>query len=190
MKHVMKSLKHNGIYVPPYDLKGFSIKIAGQTVKLTEKSEPMAVAWVRRTLSTTIPSPDKVFTKNFMKEFLEQLTKENPQAGLDAFAQKYIENIDNPTLNNGCGQAFDIDFTQIKAFILDEKAKKEALTKEEKKQQTEERKIKRQELRDKYGYAEVDGQRLEVANWTAEPSCLFAGRGDHPQRGRWKEGPN
>ena len=37
MKHVMKSLKHNGIYVPPYDLKGFTIKIQGQTIKLTEK---------------------------------------------------------------------------------------------------------------------------------------------------------
>ena len=38
MKHVMKSLKHNGIYVPPYDLKGFNIKIQGQSIKLTEKS--------------------------------------------------------------------------------------------------------------------------------------------------------
>ena len=45
MKHVMKSLKHNGIFVPPYDLKGFSVKIQGQTIKLTEKSEPMAMAW-------------------------------------------------------------------------------------------------------------------------------------------------
>ena len=54
----------------------------------------------------------------------------------------------------------------------------------------EERKVKRLEFKEKFGYAEVDGQRLEVANWTAEPSCLFAGRGDHPQRGKWKEGPN
>ena len=191
MKHVMKSLKHNGIYVPPYDLKGFSVKIAGQTIKLTEKSEPMAVAWTRRILSTTIPAPDNVFTKNFMKEFLDQLKKENPQAEfLDTFIPKYLESIDNPTLNNGGNQTLDIDFTQIRAFILDEKAKKEALTKEEKKKQAEERKVKRLELKDKYGYAEVDGQRLEVANWTAEPSCLFAGRGDHPQRGKWKVGPS
>ena len=70
MKHVMKSLKHNGIFVPPYDLKGFSIKIQGQTFKLTEKTEPMAMAWSRRVLSTTIPPPDTVFTRNFMKEFL------------------------------------------------------------------------------------------------------------------------
>ena len=49
MKQVMKSLKHNGIYVPAYDYKGFSIKIKGQSVKLTPKSEQMAIAWIRKT---------------------------------------------------------------------------------------------------------------------------------------------
>jgi DNA topoisomerase-1 len=60
---------------------------------------------------------------------------------------------------------------------------------EEKKQLAAERKSKREELRAIFAVAEVDGQRLEIANWTAEPSCLCAGRGDHPQRGKWKEGP-
>jgi DNA topoisomerase I len=193
MKHVMKSLKHNGIYVPPYDLKGFSIKIQGQPIKLTQKTEPMAMAWSRRILSTTIPPPDRVFTKNFMKEFLEQLKKENPSSVyLKNFIPKYLESIDNPsvTQNNSGGQANEIDFSQVKSFILDEKTKKEAISKEEKKKQAEERKVKRLEFKEKYGYAEVDGQKLEIANWTAEPSCLFAGRGDHPQRGKWKEGPS
>ena len=93
------------------------------------------------------------------------------------------------TKNNRSRQAEEIDFTQVKRFILDEKAKKESTSKEEQKKQTEERKVKREEFKEKYGYAEVDGQKLEIANWTAEPSCLFAGRGDHPQRGKWKEGP-
>ncbi len=193
MKHVMKNLKHNGIFVPPYDLKGFNIKIQGQTIKLTEKSEPMAMAWSRRVLSTTISPPDKVFTKNFMKEFLEQLKKENPSAGyLNTFTIKYLACIDAPptTQNNGGTQLNEIDFSQVKNFIVDEKAKKEAISKEEKKKQAEERKVKRLEFKEKYGYAEVDGQKLEIANWTAEPSCLFAGRGDHPQRGKWKEGPS
>jgi len=193
MKHVMKSLKHNGIFVPPYDLKGFSVRIQGQTIKLTEKTEPMAMAWSRRVLSTTIPPPDKVFTKNFMKEFLEQLKNENPSAGyLNAFIPKYLASIDNPpnTQNNGGVQVNEIDFSQVKSFIVDEKAKKESISKEEKKKQAEERKVKRLEFKEKYGYAEVDGQKLEIANWTAEPSCLFAGRGDHPQRGKWKEGPS
>jgi DNA topoisomerase-1 len=181
----MKSLVHNGIYVPHYDYKGFTITIQGHALKLSDKTEPMAVAWVRRTLSTTIAPPDTVFKRNFMKEFLEKLVEENPQtAFLNAFVSKYLANVDDAKLNQ------EIDFNQIKNFILDEKAAKEALTKEIKKQQAEERKIKRLELKEKLGYAEVDGQKLEIANWTAEPSCLFAGRGDHPQRGKWKEGPS
>jgi DNA topoisomerase-1 len=193
MRHVMKSLKHNGIFVPPYDYKGFSVKIDGQTIKLTPKSEQMAVAWIRKATSVLSP-PDNLFKKNFMKEFLGQLKKENPSATfLDAFTPKYIASIDHPppTMNNGNqSMAQEIDFTQVCNFIEREKAKKEALTKEEKKQQAQERKVKRLAFKEKYGYAEVDEQRLEVANWTAEPSCLFAGRGDHPQRGKWKEGPS
>ena len=81
MKHVMKSLKHNGIFVPIYDYKGFNIKINGQTLKLTPKSEQMAVAWVRKTLSTVSP-PDNVFKQNFMKEFLEQTQKREPNSNI------------------------------------------------------------------------------------------------------------
>ena len=191
MKHVMKSLNHNGIFVPIYDYKGFSVKIEGQTVKLTPKSEQMAVAWIRKTFSTVSP-PDNVFKKNFMREFLGQLKKENPSASfLDAFSSKYLANIDNPhATQNNSNQSQEIDFSQVCGFIESEKAKKEALTKEVKKQQAEERKVKRLEFKEKFGYADVDGQRLEIANWTSEPSCLFAGRGDHPQRGKWKDGPS
>jgi DNA topoisomerase-1 len=64
------------------------------------------------------------------------------------------------------------------------------MSKDQKKKLAAERKAKRQELKEKYGYAFVDGKKLEIANWTAEPSCLFAGRGDHPRRGKWKEGPS
>jgi DNA topoisomerase-1 len=193
MKHVMKCLKHNGIFVPPYDYKGFNVKIQGQSIKLTPKSEQMAIAWTRKTLSTVSP-PDSLFKKNFMKEFLDQLKKENPQATfLEKFAAKYFTAIDNPpaTLNNGDqSMATEIDFSQVCDYIVREKANKEALTKEAKKQLAEERKVKRLAFKEKFGYAEVDGQKLEVANWTAEPSCLFAGRGDHPQRGKWKDGPS
>ena len=193
MKHVMKSLKHNGIFVPTYDYKGFNIKINGQTVKLTPKSEQMAVAWVRKTLSVASP-PDQVFKHNFMREFLNQVKTENPSAAyLHTFIPKYLASIEHPsaTQNNGSQQASqEIDFSQITNYIESEKAKKEALTKEVKKQEAAERKVKRLEFKAKYGFAEVDGQKLEIANWTSEPSCFFAGRGDHPQRGKWKEGPS
>jgi DNA topoisomerase-1 len=128
-----------------------------------------------------------------MKEFLNIIKEENPSANfLPNFIPKYLNNIEHPpaTQNNGQQPIQEIDFDQIASYIESEKVKKEALTKEIKKQQAEERKVKRLEFKEKFGYAEVDGQRLEIANWTSEPSCLFAGRGDHPQRGKWKEGPS
>jgi DNA topoisomerase-1 len=185
LKHVMKSLMHNGIYVPQYDYKGFCVKIQNQPLKLTSKSEQMAMAWIRKTLSAS--PPDQVFKKNFIKEFLEELNKENPNPSfLKSFASKYITNLEN---NVTIPTSEEIDFTQVKNFIEQDKADKFAITKEVKKQQAEERKVKRLEFKEKFGYAQVDGQKLEIANWTSEPSCLFAGRGDHPQRGKWKEGP-
>jgi len=193
MRHVMKSLKHNGIFVPIYDHRGFSVKVNGQTLKLTTKTEQMAMAWIRKTLSPTNP-PDKVFKHNFMKEFLNQLKQENPSAGLlEKFIPSYLNSIEHPSetqrRSTDC-EAKEIDFSQVQAFIEAEKATKESLTKEVKKQQAEERKVKRLANKDMFGYAEVDGQKLEIANWTSEPSCLFAGRGDHPQRGKWKDGPS
>jgi DNA topoisomerase-1 len=188
----MKSLKHNGIFVPAYDYKGFSIKIQGQTVKLSPKSEQMAVAWIRKALSALSP-PDSLFKKNFMKEFLAQLKKENSSTGfLDEFSSKYLASLDSSAAtSNNCGEGVnEIDFEEVETLVKQEKANKEALSKEVKKQQAEERKARRLGNKEKYGYAEVDGQKLEIANWTAEPSCLFAGRGDHPQRGKWKEGPS
>jgi DNA topoisomerase-1 len=192
MKHVLTSLVHNGIFVPEYDLKGFSVKIQNLPVKLTQKSEQMAVAWIRKRQSAASP-PDKVFMKNFVREFLAQLKEENPQLTfLEAFTENYLNQIENFNGDIGDDNASihqDIDFSEIATYVEEEKQKKADLPKELKKQLAAERKAKREELKEIFGFADVDGKKLEIANWTAEPSCLFAGRGDHPQRGRWKEGP-
>jgi len=193
MRHVLKSLKHNGIYVPPYDYKGFSIKIQGRTIKLTPKSEQMAIAWIKKTQSPVSP-PDKVFQKNFMQEFLEELKLENPSLDfLASFSSDYMKTIENDNFtvtNNGQPSTHTgIDFSEISKYLEQEKIKKLNMTQNEKKQQAEQRKAKRENLKERFGYAIVDGEKLEIANWTAEPSCLFAGRGDHPKRGKWKEGP-
>ncbi len=193
MKHVLKNLKHNGIFVPQYEFKNFNIKIGSNTLKLTPKSEQMAVAWIRKRQSAASP-PDKVFMKNFMREFLEQLKQENPKFGfLNSFASDYLKKIEDSAPNDATNPNAtihkDIDFSQVSDYVEMEKQKKANLTSEEKKQLSAERKVKREELKAKFAVAEVDGQKLEIANWTAEPSCLFAGRGDHPQRGKWKDGP-
>src|SRR3972149_1729334 len=194
MKHVLKNLKHNGIFVPQYELKGFKVTIQGQTIPLTVKSEQMAVAWIRKRQSVLSP-PDKVFMKNFMREFLEQLKQENPSSELlKSFASEYPQRIEDYAANDICNPNApihtEIDFSEIVNYVEGEKQKKTAMTQGEKKRVATERKAIREELKQKFAVAEVDGQKQEIANWTAEPSCLFAGRGDHPQRGKWKDGPN
>jgi DNA topoisomerase-1 len=193
MRHILTSLKHNGIYVPRYEPKKFKIRILGETVPLSPKSEQMAIAWIRKRQSTVSP-PDKVFMKNFMHEFLEQLKLENPSSEfLKSFASEYLKKIENYVANDITNPEApiqkEIDFSEIINYLEQEKQKKLNMEQTEKKHLAEQRKAQRQELKKKYGFAEVDGQNLEIANWTAEPSCLFAGRGDHPQRGKWKEGP-
>src|SRR3989339_1010653 len=146
MKHVLKSLKHNGIFIPQYELKGFNLKIQGQTIPLTVKSEQMAVAWIRKRQSALSP-PDKVFMKNFMREFLEQLKVENPSSEfLQSFASEYIKKIEDYEANDVCDPKAaihsDIDFSEIVYYLEQEKQNKLSISQAEKKRQAEERKIK------------------------------------------------
>ena len=62
------------------------------------------------------------------------------------------------------------------------------MSKDDRKALAAKRKAQREALKAKYGYAIVDGQRVELGNYIAEPSGLFMGRGQHPLRGRWKQG--
>lgn len=159
----MNQLVHNGILVPRYEWKKLSVKVNGSGLELNPHQEEMAVAWVKK-LGTDYVN-DGVFVKNFFRDFCEAL-------GL------------KKTLKP---EAFD--FSSVTIFIESEKIRKLNLSETEKKQQTEERKKQREALKEKYGYATVDGVRTEISNYVAEPSCIFMGRGKHPQRGRWKQGP-
>jgi len=189
----MKSLKHNGIYVPTYEYQGLSVKVHGQTLKLSPETEQMAIAWARKKLSLTSP-PDKLFYRNFGEDFLKKLTAENPSnSSLEEFTinhVKVLERKDEEWMINGrLKDDPEVDFSIVTDYVVREQQKKLSLTKEEKKKLAAERKVRRESLRERFGYATVDERKLEIANWTAEPSCIFAGRGDHPRRGKWKQGP-
>jgi DNA topoisomerase-1 len=191
MKYCMKSLTHNGIYVPQFDYRGFSVRIQGQLLKLSPRTEQMALFWIRKRQSLTSP-PDKIFYRNFIQDFLRELKSENPslKTSLDGFESSHMKTLESDSNEWMHDQNAQIDFSDIATFQLQEQQKKQNMPKEEKKRLASERKKARDALREKYGYATVDGNKLEIANWTAEPSCIFAGRGEHPKRGKWKEGPS
>jgi len=186
MKYVMKNLEHKGIYVPIYVLIGLTVKVLGIEVKLQEKSEQMALAWVRKEQSATSP-PDRLTYKNFIHAFLDALRSENPTLNF-LRGLRVREDVD-PLVDGKPRSDLEIDFSDVRDYVVREQNRKLSMTKEEKKKLAQERKVKREELKKQYGLAKVDGKEIEIANWTAEPSCLFIGRGDHPKRGSWKEGP-
>jgi len=158
----METMSHNGIKVPPkYEGNGFTVKIRGKTIELTEVQEELAVAWAKKIGTPYVEDP--VFADNFHRDFSEKL---------------------NQTVLPG-----EVEYTDIYEYIMDERDKRKNLPKEEKKLLREDRKKIREQNKEKYGYVTVDGERMEIGNYMVEPSSIFMGRGKHPLRGRWKEGP-
>jgi DNA topoisomerase I len=157
----MKSMSHNGIIIPKYEPKGFSVILKGKAIKLNPEQEEMAISWVRKIGTEYVD--DRTFMKNFFEDFCKALGVEKSTAQ-------------------------DFDFSEIKKFVDRERAAKESMPAEDKKKLAAERKAAREVNKEKYGFATIDGERIELGNYMAEPSSIFMGRGKHPLRGRWKRG--
>jgi DNA topoisomerase-1 len=159
----MKQLIHNGVLIPKKpEWKKLHITVRGKRIDLTPEQEEMAVAWVKKLGTEYVEDP--VFVKNFFQDFRKAL----------GIKEKIPPE--------------DFDFSPVIKQVEREKAYKLSLTKEEKKQLAAERKAIREKNKEKYGFAIVDGVKVEVGNYTVEPSGIFMGRGKHPLRGRWKRG--
>ncbi|MFH1229052.1 MAG: DNA topoisomerase I [Candidatus Aenigmatarchaeota archaeon] len=156
----MKQLSHNGIIVPKYEPHGFHVIFKGNKIALNSVQEEMAVAWVRK-LGTEY-AEDKVFMQNFFGDFAKALGVK--------------------------GTAGDFDFSEIKKWVDLDREYKLNMPKDEKKKISAERKVIREANKEKYGVAMIDGCNIELGNYMTEPSGIFMGRGQHPFRGKWKEG--
>ena len=158
----METLHHNGVMVPPqYKAEGLSVKIKGEWHKLSQNEEERIVAWAKKMGTPYVE--DSVFAENFHKDLSKLM-------GFEILPG-------------------DVDYSPIHKIVLAERERKKNLSKEEKKALREERKRIREENKEKYGWATIDGERCELGNYMVEPSSIFMGRGKHPLRGKWKEGP-
>lgn len=160
---LMQQLIHTGVLIPKKpDFKHLQVVIRGRKLDLSPEQEEMAVAWVKKLGTEYVEQP--VFVNNFFEDFRKALG-----------VQEKIP----PS---------DFDFSQVIEDVEREKAYKLSLTRDEKRKLAAERKVIREANKEKYGHAIVDGTRVEIGNYTAEPSSIFMGRGNHPLRGRWKKG--
>jgi len=155
-----KELKHNGVAFPqPYEPRNLTILINQEPVSLGPNAEELAYAWGKKRATPYVQDP--VFQTNFLSDFLKLLPSKCSEAKMP-----------------------EIDFTQVH-----ECQAKEDLLKTDpayRKKLAAERKLIRLQLKERHGYAEIDGTKTEIANWMVEPPSLFMGRGSHPMRGRWK----
>jgi DNA topoisomerase-1 len=160
---MLTQLIHNGILIAEVPLPShLTIMVRGQRRELDHKQIGMAMAWARKQGTPYVE--DQVFARNFMQDFSAALGI-NPPLKVD-----------------------EVDFDHAVAIVVAEREAKQQLTKEERKALAAERKAKREQLKEEYGYAIVDGERVELGNYMTEPSGIFMGRGKHPLRGKWKEG--
>ncbi|MBC7090377.1 MAG: hypothetical protein H5T50_00420 [Nitrososphaeria archaeon] len=160
----MRQLVHHGVYVPEYRPIGLSVKYNGRRIELDAEAEQMALAFVKK--FDTVYVKDKVFVDNFLEDFCRKLE---------------INKVND--LN-------EIDWSEVEDYIVKEKKLKENMSKEERRRLTEERKRVREKLKERYGYAIVDGKRIELQNWIVEPAGIFMSKGRNPLRGRWKKAVN
>ena len=157
-----KTLQHNGILFPPlFESQGIKLKIKGENVTLDLNQEEMVYQWAKK--KDTPYAQDKVFQKNFTADFAKTLSSKFQKISYE-----------------------DIDFSNAYKLVDKEKDLKEMMTKEEKKALAVKRKELREQLKEKFGKAIIDGNEVEVANYMAEPPGIFIGRGEHPIRGKWK----
>jgi len=157
-----KTLQHNGILFPPaHEAQGIKIKIKGDTVNLDLNQEEMVYQWAKK--KDTPYAQDKVFQKNFTADFAKTLDSKFKKISYK-----------------------DIDFSTAYKIVDKEKDLKEMMSKEGKKSLAVKRKKLREKLKEKFGIAIMDGEKVEVGNYMAEPPGIFIGRGEHPLRGKWK----
>ncbi|MGD8505151.1 MAG: hypothetical protein PVF15_00625 [Candidatus Bathyarchaeota archaeon] len=158
----MEQLRHNGVLVPSrYEGNDLVIKVKGAEIKLTPEQGEMALAWAKKVGTPYVE--DRVFAENFHRDFSEKLgTRVKPG---------------------------DVDYTKVISLVEEERRWKADLSREERKRLASGRKAQREANKERFGFAWVDGVQVEVGNYAVEPSSIFMGRGKHPLRGRWKEGP-
>eukprot|EP01129_Flabellula_baltica_P013689 TRINITY_DN6408_c0_g1_i1.p1 TRINITY_DN6408_c0_g1~~TRINITY_DN6408_c0_g1_i1.p1 ORF type:complete len:861 (+),score=258.68 TRINITY_DN6408_c0_g1_i1:34-2616(+) len=155
-----RTLRHAGVYFPPpYEPHGVKMLYDGKEIELTPEAEELASFFARY-----VDKPDYLAKPNFITNFFSEFRK---VLGKKHKIKKY----------ELC------DFTPINIYLTNQAEIRRNRSKEVKQAE----KAEKEALREIYGWAEMDGRKEKVANWTVEIPGLFLGRGKHPKAGLVKK---
>ena len=157
-----KELSHHGVlFPPPYAplQKTVHMLYDGEPCMLAPAAEEVALFYAGMMKRDYVKHP--VFNKNFMTDWKSQMTAEEKAKITDL---------------TKC------DFSKMTAHLDANSEARKARPKEDK----EAEKLEKAALKEKYGFAVIDGERCAIGNYNVEPPGLFQGRGEHPKMGKLK----
>lgn len=179
------TLRHNGVLFPePYEPlpKSARLKYNGKAIALDAVKRnndfnitaeeaatffAMKMEQDRRLKETRADShsasEDPVFRKNFWKDWKHILGKGHR-----------IKDFDK------------VDFTPMANYISERSEQKKKANKAKTKSDKALEKQQKEDLKELYGYALVDGVRIPIGNYMIQPPGLYIGHGAHPYRGKIK----
>ncbi|TFK75395.1 DNA topoisomerase I [Pluteus cervinus] len=160
-----QTLEHNGVIFPlPYEPLPSHVKMKYDGKEVTLPSAAEEVAGFYGAMLETPHAQDKTFNENFFDGWKGVLKDHPPRNGIKI-------------------TKFELcDFRPMFEYFEAEKAKKKALSTQEKK----ELKKAKDDLEAPYTTCLLDGRKEKVGNFRVEPPGLFRGRGDHPKKGALK----
>ena len=156
------SLSHHGVlFPPPYAplVPTVHMLYDGEPYPLAPAAEEVALFYASMMKREYVKH--KVFNKNFMTDWKGQMT---------AAEKAKITDLTK------------CDFSKMSAYLDANSEARKARPKEEK----EIEKVEKAKLKEKYGFAVIDGERCAIGNYNVEPPGLFQGRGEHPKMGKLK----
>lgn len=154
----IKTIEHNGVIfpeIPEYVTKN-NFKLANETIP--DLAKEMLFAW--STLKDNY-AKDKVYVKNFWSCLKPELTSKQQKLKFPEDFGKVLQNMAN-----------------IKTQYSEKKKEYNKAHKKEVEKQKADKK-------EKYGYATINGEKVEIANPLIEGPRIFIGRGDCAYRGSW-----
>eukprot|EP01128_Nolandella_sp_AFSM9_P001837 TRINITY_DN12243_c0_g1_i1.p1 TRINITY_DN12243_c0_g1~~TRINITY_DN12243_c0_g1_i1.p1 ORF type:complete len:686 (-),score=204.63 TRINITY_DN12243_c0_g1_i1:134-2191(-) len=153
-----QTLRHQGVhFTDEYKPHGKKMKYDGKLISLPAEAEMLASFFARYLDHPHMAKPQ--FSQNFFKEFRKVLGRKHQ-------IKDYKK----------------CDFRPLQAYLSSEAEKRRNRSKAEK----DIEKGEKAELKAKYGWAVMDGNKEQIGNYVVEPPGLFLGRGDHPKAGMRK----
>lgn|SRR5574344_27043 len=157
MNGKFKTLTHYGPLFPKeFEPKGLSVN----NVKLSPLAEEMLYAYAQKIETEYIKSD--VFNKNFYSCFSKELPRELKSL---SFPDDFL-----PVIKN------------IRKYQVEQKEKKDEWNKAHKKEIEQQKK----EIKEKYGYAMLNGEKQPIGSYMIEGPSIFIARGNSPILGLWK----